>query len=734
MLAQAVLSRRKLNLLSASIFVGLALWTTLFICSLLKSPGVGAISMVAAKATFAVHLFTLPLLLVIYRARHQPAEKNTLQWLLILNALLFFIDFYFYITTYLHSSFVQNAPVLNFLLRHVPCIIYCGFMITFISKVLLKNVLKRPAFIKVLGVLLMMNAITMALFLNSIQDTINVASWETLSQIILLVAELVVFDFAILGLMYADSASAQLFLSGALILAGGDFLLTYSYLSQITHLYSYGELLWLLGLLFICFSLVSMHTNENYNANTWFRKNSAIKSQLAFSTFIIASGCFLLFFVLAYAFSIINRAIFLDLPLFVIIYSVLVVALSLYIGAAFEAPFKKLKHNIALLTDKQESTKLDTDFSIDEFVVLQEFFVKMFKANDEKNIMTHRLNQIATDAAHDIRSPIAVLNTCLEYMPSISKEDRSLMCTATYRINAIANSLLNEFKEQNKQESTVNDVRLVSMVSLLHSILREKKAQFSAEAISINLNLNQVGLSYFVTVNADEMKKVLSNLINNAAESFLDNRGAIQITLNGDENDVIMTVEDNGCGIAEKDLNCVLCGISLKENDTGMGLYHAKNTIESWRGALSLSSVENEGTRVTVRLPRQATPSWFINKITLSPSTPIAILDDEVAVHRAWQLKLAAVSKNFALHFFTEPQAFLAWAEQQPDFFLLTDYKLGNKVINGLDIIEKLQLKKKAILSTGQYDQNEIISRCLQLGCYLLPKNLMYYISVSAYG
>ena len=52
----------------------------------------------------------------------------------------------------------------------------------------------------------------------------------------------------------------------------------------------------------------------------------------------------------------------------------------------------------------------------------------------------------------------------------------------------------------------------------------------------------------------------------------------------------------------------------------------------------------------------------------------------------------------------------------------------------GLDIIEKLALEKKAILSTGQYDQVEIINRCLQLGCYLLPKNLMYYVSVSVYG
>jgi FixJ family two-component response regulator len=134
-----------------------------------------------------------------------------------------------------------------------------------------------------------------------------------------------------------------------------------------------------------------------------------------------------------------------------------------------------------------------------------------------------------------------------------------------------------------------------------------------------------------------------------------------------------------------------------------------------------------------VQLPRQPTPSWFIHKIQLSLSTPIAILDDDVSVHRAWQLKLADISKDLALNFFTEPRVFLDWAEQQTDFVLLTDYKLNN-ILNGLDIIERLSLKKKAILSTGQYDQHEVINRCQQLGCYLLPKNLMYYVSVSIYG
>ncbi len=410
----------------------------------------------------------------------------------------------------------------------------------------------------------------------------------------------------------------------------------------------------------------------------------------------------------------------------------MVVVLSLYIGAAFEAPFKKLKRNIALLTRDGTDAKLDENFSIDEFILLQNFFVKMFRINDEKNKMTKRLNQIATEAAHDIRSPIAVLNTCLEYVACIPEKDRSLMRTATYRINAIANSLLNEFKEQTQKEATVDNTRLVFLVSLLHSIVREKKAQFAAESVDIHLELKERDLSYFASINADEMKRVLSNLINNAVESFKNESGIVQVTLGGDAKDIIITVEDNGCGIAVQDQQRIFeRGVSLKENGTGLGLHHAKTTIESWQGSIRLDSVENEGTCLTLTLPRQQTPSWFVKEIKLSLSIPIAILDDEVAVHKAWQLKLADIAPELMLNFFTDPRDFLNWAEQQKDFFLLTDHNLSNRMLSGLDVIEKLQLKKRAILSSSHYDQEEVIARCQRLGCYLLPKHLMYYIPIS---
>ena len=70
--------------------------------------------------------------------------------------------------------------------------------------------------------------------------------------------------------------------------------------------------------------------------------------------------------------------------------------------------------------------------------------------NDEKNSTVLRLNHLIANAAHDMRSPIGILNAYLEYIPSLSEQDRSLMRTAICHINTIVDTLLNEIKMQPK--------------------------------------------------------------------------------------------------------------------------------------------------------------------------------------------------------------------------------------------------------------------------------------------
>lgn len=103
------------------------------------------------------------------------------------------------------------------------------------------------------------------------------------------------------------------------------------------------------------------------------------------------------------------------------------------------------------------------------------------------------------------------------------------------------------------------------------------------------------------------LMQIFSNLLHNALK-FTALRGHISLTSTRLNHEVAITIEDTGCGIAQKDLakvftngwrataSCALMG-------TGLGLFIAKSLIEAHAGRVTVESTLGKGTRFTVFLP-----------------------------------------------------------------------------------------------------------------------------------
>jgi len=107
----------------------------------------------------------------------------------------------------------------------------------------------------------------------------------------------------------------------------------------------------------------------------------------------------------------------------------------------------------------------------------------------------------------------------------------------------------------------------------------------------------------------DAMSTLLSNLIDNAVK-FSTSGGDVVITLRQSEGHQIVSVTDEGCGIAAGDLprifepfyrggNVIAMGLE----GIGLGLALVKIVAEAHRGTVEVASEEGEGTKVTVTLP-----------------------------------------------------------------------------------------------------------------------------------
>ena len=394
--------------------------------------------------------------------------------------------------------------------------------------------------------------------------------------------------------------------------------------------------------------------------------------------------------------------------------------------------------------------------------------------------------------AHDIRSPLAALNMVTYDLKQLPEDERVIIRSAVQRIQDIANDLASK-KDQKKvswpsaQDKTQNlQTRLLP--SLLSSLISEKRIEYRTEkSIAIEADFGSESYGLFASVQTKEFKRIISNLINNAVEA-MEGNGKIKVSLasssstSSGSNDVyrlaesnhaiepstprpldpaiLISITDNGKGIPQEILPKLMQkGVSFgkeksKKSGSGLGLYHAKETIESWGGKIIIESKVDYGTAVTVMLPKQTSPDWFLPEIDLSKqlklatsdqrlTTRIVILDDDESIHRVWDRRFNDVNfpKENIYHFYS-PDQIINWYTSKKlllmkaPMLVLCDYELLDCEKTGLQVIEELGIEKNAVLVTSHYDEIHIRNNCARLGVKLLPKNLAGFvpICISAVG
>jgi PAS domain S-box-containing protein len=114
-----------------------------------------------------------------------------------------------------------------------------------------------------------------------------------------------------------------------------------------------------------------------------------------------------------------------------------------------------------------------------------------------------------------------------------------------------------------------------------------------------------------ITLYQDEriLELVLSNVIQNAVKYSGEN-SKINIHVNQDKTNTVFKIKDWGIGIPHNDLENVFTQYFRAENvlnmpGTGIGLNIVKTHLENLGGSISLKSIENKGTTVTLYIPNK---------------------------------------------------------------------------------------------------------------------------------
>ena len=283
----------------------------------------------------------------------------------------------------------------------------------------------------------------------------------------------------------------------------------------------------------------------------------------------------------------------------------------------------------------------------------------------------HGIAETTAQVTHDIRSPLAALNTALRDLKELPEQKRILIRNATRRISDIANNLLVKYKINENGNITEagnqQDIKAELVSSLLDSLVSEKRVQMIEKSVELILKLGNNTHSCFVNLESENFKRTISNLINNAIEAIETKEGIIRIVLTKQYSDLVIKIIDNGKGISEDALLKIKQEkiSSGKKGGFGLGISSAIQNIKSWVGNYDIQSKVGEGTIFTITLPIAEEPDWFQSTIILSPNTHIIVLDDDESIHNVWQSHFheCIANKSVILDHFYEPPAFIKYCE-----------------------------------------------------------------------
>lgn len=346
------------------------------------------------------------------------------------------------------------------------------------------------------------------------------------------------------------------------------------------------------------------------------------------------------------------------------------------------------------------------------------------------------LGELAARVAHDIRSPLNTLNAVAASLKDLPENTERLLKDAIQGIRDIANGIV----DQNRRSLAKNPAgfrsgglvegmaETVLVFPIVESVVSEKRIQLRESRFEVRLDIEPNVYRRFAKIDSLELKRTLSNLIDNGVEALGD-AGEVRVRLRYEKEALEIVISDSGRGIPQEILAKIgEKGFSFaKPSGSGLGVHYAKTAVESWDGALEIVSTVNVGTDVRLRFPVSAAPSWFVDELRVSKGDTLIILDDDPTVHALWRDRLKDVENSLRIEHFFDPESMTSWFVQNGEtlgkYHFLSDYDLRAEGTDGLDVIERLGVQRRdALLVTSAYEDASVRLRCRDLNVRVLPK------------
>ena len=221
-------------------------------------------------------------------------------------------------------------------------------------------------------------------------------------------------------------------------------------------------------------------------------------------------------------------------------------------------------------------------------------------------------------ASHELRTPLGAIKgyTSLILEGTYGKIENNEMkngleriMVSSERLNNLVDDLLNVSRIEQGRMKVINES--IEIEPLIENIVSQLK--FTAEEKNLKLVFEkQENKLPLITSDSEKLKQVLINLIGNSIK--YTEKGTVKIITKSENNKLEIKIIDTGIGLAAEEQKHLFEKFHRVRNEktkditgTGLGLWITKQIVELLNGKISLESMEDVGTQVTIKLNQDKT-------------------------------------------------------------------------------------------------------------------------------
>jgi OmpR-family two-component system manganese-sensing sensor histidine kinase len=211
-----------------------------------------------------------------------------------------------------------------------------------------------------------------------------------------------------------------------------------------------------------------------------------------------------------------------------------------------------------------------------------------------------QLKQFTADVSHELRNPLAVIqtNTQVALLQSEPKPYLEVIERLTQRMGKLLEDLL--FLARTDRNNITEKPKVCNLTEIIEDVLEEQ--QLIAMTKSIDLQIKGTDQKIEIKGYPEQLFCLFTNLIANGIK-FTPQSGMVEISLTTIGNNIQIAVKDTGRGMADTTHIFDRYYRDQESDGSGLGLAIARAIVEQHRGKIKVESKVGMGTNFIVTLP-----------------------------------------------------------------------------------------------------------------------------------